>query len=117
MRTIRPAGVRLWEEAIDPTELDHVNDAPIDRSVPSPNALLLRYLIEHQLKGEQRRIVDAYLAGKTYKSIEVTEKTWRYNLRKAIKILKQQFLDTKHQTRLKSDFNRRIYETHSSTSI
>lgn len=111
MRVIKPSGVRLWEEAIDPTELDYVNDAPIDQSVPSPNVLLLRHLIQHQLNGQERRIVDAYLAGKTHKSIEVTEKTWRYHLRKAIKTLKKELLDTQHQTRLKSDFNRRIYAT------
>ena len=103
MRLHKPASVKLWEEAFDPMEVDYANDLPIDVSVPSPNTLLMRYLIEHQLSNDQRKIVDAYLAGRTYKSIEVTEKMWRYHMKKAIKTLKQKMLDTKYQSILKSN--------------
>ena len=110
MRLHKPISVKLWEEALDPVEEDYFNDPPIDVKVPDPNTLLMYYLIDHQLKGEQRDIVDAFLAGKTFHNMKITEKKWRYHLSKAIKIIKQQVVDTEHQSRLKLDFNRRNYE-------
>ena len=109
-----PRSPRLWEETLDPTELDFINDdvhelAP-DTNILSMDKRVLRHLIEHKLTEKQRLIIEAFSEGKKHYQINVTEKTWRYHLDKAIQSLRNSFVDTPHQLKVKYDFNRRNYE-------
>lgn len=103
-----PRSPRLWEEEFDPTEFDLINDdvhelAP-DTNVLSMNKRVLRHLIDHKLTEKQRLIVEAFSEGKKHYQINVTEKTWRYHLDKAIQSLRDSFVDRPRQLGIQYHF-------------
>ena len=105
-----PRAPRLWEEELDPTELDFINDdvhelAP-DTNILSMNRVVVRRLIRDILDPAEKRVVEAFMAGQTHTMIGVTEKYWRYHLGTALKSMRTKLVDTAHQKRLKLDFNR-----------
>ena len=108
-----PRAPRLWEEELDPTELDFINDdvhdlAP-DTNILSMNRVVVRRMIRDNLNPLERRVIEAFMAGQTYTMIGVTEKHWRYWMGTAFKTMREKLVDTPHQRKVKFDFNRRIY--------
>jgi hypothetical protein len=104
----KPRSPKLWEEEWDPTELDFINndvhDLAPDTNILSMNKRVLRHLIEHTLTEKQRIIIEAFSEGKKHYQINITEKTWRYHLDKAIQSLRNSFVDTPYQLKVKSNF-------------
>jgi hypothetical protein len=108
---IKPISPKLWEEFPDIMEFDLINDDAIEflveTNTPTINQRTLWKLID-RLEAKQRRMVIAFMRGNSYGDINVSEKTWRYNLEKGIKFMRKELFDTPYQLKVKSDFNRRI---------
>ena len=74
---------RLSDEDPDPLEQDETDTPPdilIDGWVPwEPEDMIdIKRLIDEVLPPKQRRILEAFLEGKTYNDIGVTEKFYRW---------------------------------------
>lgn len=85
---------RLSDEEPDPIEND-------DASVESGSAMGwaswgpetirdIQHVIENKLSPQQREIIEALLAGYTYKDLAVTEKYWRHHMGQAIKRIQKE---------------------------
>jgi hypothetical protein len=69
-------GYHLLQEGWTPWDLDDLID--IER------------IIEQRLPKNQKEIIQAFLIGKTYSDIGVTEKYWRYHYDQAIEFIKEE---------------------------
>ena len=108
-----PRSPRLWEEELDPTELDFINndeETIPDTNIIGMNRAVVRRMIRDCLNPLERRVIEAFMAGQTHTVIGVTEKHWRYWMGTALETMREKLVDTPHQLKVKSDFNRRKYE-------
>ena len=108
----KPRSPKLWEEEWDPTELDFINND--EATIPDTNTISLNKKevkrMIRDLNPIQRKVIEAFMAGKTHTTIGVTEKHWRYHLGKALETMREKLVDTPHQLKVKYDFNRRNHD-------
>lgn len=85
---------RLSDEEPDPIESD---DASVEPSSLTgwaswgPETIRdIQHVIENRLTPQQKEIVEAMLAGYTYKDLAVTEKYWRHHLGQSIKKIRKE---------------------------
>ena len=50
----------------------------------------IRRIIDERMSFKQKQIIDAFLLGRTYMDVGVTEKHWRYHYEKAIKFIQEE---------------------------
>ena len=50
----------------------------------------IRRIIDERMSSKQKQIIDAFLLGRTYMDVGVTEKHWRYHYEKAIKFIQEE---------------------------
>ena len=72
----------LYEEWGDIMEQDY-EEASCLMYMPKEYQGKSKYLLS-KLRGDPRKVVEAFLEGKRHKDIGFTEKKWRYNISKAI---------------------------------
>jgi len=92
---LKASKTRLSDEEIDPIEQDDLDSHPeilTDGWFPwDPEDIVdIKRLIEQRLPEKQREILEAFLEGKTYKEIGVSEKYWRWNFTKSIEFIKKE---------------------------
>jgi len=86
---------RLSDEEMDPLELDDIDAfsgaleagwTPWDLD----DLIDIERIIEERMSEKQKQIIDAFLVGKTYLDIGVTEKYWRYHYEQAVEFIKEE---------------------------
>jgi hypothetical protein len=95
MHKIKAVTPRLSDEDPDPLEQD---DQEINTPVMtegwnawSPDDVLdVHRLIKEKMPVKMKVIFEAYLAGMTYKDINVTEKYWRWHFAKGLEFIKKE---------------------------
>jgi len=94
--TINAANPRLSDEEIDPLEQDERDPDGAPHSAEGwlpwsmEDVMDVNKIILHRMPRRQREVIQAYLAGQNSRSIDVTEKYWRYHLEKAITFIKKE---------------------------
>jgi DNA-directed RNA polymerase specialized sigma24 family protein len=92
---INASKARLSDEEIDPIEQDDFESAsnfqtegwlPWDED----DLIDIQRIINERMSPQQKEVIDAFLGGKTYKELGVTEKYWRYHYEKAIEFIKKE---------------------------
>ncbi len=85
---------RLSDEEIDPMESEDGSMEPMDATHWAPwssDTMQDVYnIITDKLLPPQKQVLEAHLAGFTYKDIGVSEKFWRYHWMQAIKRIKRE---------------------------
>jgi hypothetical protein len=56
----------------------------------SDDLIDIRRIIEKKMPEKQREVLEAYIMGYTAADLEVTEKYWRYHLKRAITLIKKE---------------------------
>jgi hypothetical protein len=107
----KPHSPKLWEEEWDETELDFVNheETVPDTNIISMNRKMVRRIISENLNPSERKVIEAFMEGRTYKMVGVTERHWRYHFRKALEVMRKLIVDNPKQFGVKYHFNGRIY--------
>jgi hypothetical protein len=94
--TINAANPRLSDEEPDLLEQDERDQDGSPNSsegwVPwgLEDLIDINRIIEERMPRKQREVIQAYLSGQNNKSLEVSEKYWRYHLEKAIKFIRKE---------------------------
>ena len=86
---------RLSDEEVDPLELDEIDAfaghldsgwLPWDLD----DLIDIERIIAERMPKKQKYVIEAFLTGRTYLDIGVTEKHWRYHYDKAIDFIKEE---------------------------
>lgn len=92
--TVNATVRRLSDEEPDPIESDDASAEPSSLAGWAswgPETIRdIQHVIESRLTPQQKEIVEAMLAGYTYKDLAVTEKYWRHHLGQAIKRIRKE---------------------------
>ena len=86
---------RLSDEDPDPIEQDASeshNSLLAEEWLPWDNEDIIdiKRLITEKMVAKQRLVLEAFLDGKTYSQIGVTEKYWRYHFAKGVEFIKKE---------------------------
>jgi len=86
---------RLSDEDPDPIEQDGSESNStmiVEEWLPwDPEDIIdIRRLITTKMSGKQQFVLEAFLDGKTYNMIGVTEKYWRYHYAKGVEFIKKE---------------------------
>ena len=92
---LNAARTRLSDEEVDPLEQDDPDSQPemlTEGWLPwdAEDIIDIKRLIENRMPEKQRVVIEAFLEGKTYKDIEVTEKYWRWHFAKGVMFIKKE---------------------------
>lgn len=88
---------RLSDEDLDPLEQDDADVFSMTLAegwLPwdGDDIVFIHQVIEDMLNENQRIVIEAFLDGRSYKDIAVTEKFWRYHFEKAIERIRKEML-------------------------
>lgn len=85
---------RLSDEEMDPIEQDDTDGISQQSEGWVPwdldDLIDIRRIIDERMSFKQKQIIDAFLLGRTYMDVGVTEKHWRYHYEKAIKFIQEE---------------------------
>lgn len=85
---------RLSDEEMDPIEQDDTDGISQQSEGWVPwdldDLIDIRRIIDERMSSKQKQIIDAFLLGRTYMDVGVTEKHWRYHYEKAIKFIQEE---------------------------
>jgi hypothetical protein len=86
---------RLSDEETDPIErddLESVSHTSLEGWVPwdLDDLIDIRRIIDERMPYKQKQVIEAFLMGKTYIDIDVTEKHWRYHYEKGIEFIQKE---------------------------
>ena len=86
---------KLSDEEIDPIEQDEPESHPeiiAEGWVPwdAEDLLDIQRLIENRMPEQQKVVLEAFLEGKSYKDLGVTEKYWRWPFANGIEFIKKE---------------------------
>jgi hypothetical protein len=92
---IKAATPRLSDEDTDPLEQedsDKISLLTPEEWLPwdTDDILDVKMLISTKMSAKQRFILEAFLDGKTYSQVGVTEKYWRYHFAKGVEFIKKE---------------------------
>ena len=92
---LNAAKTRLSDEEIDPIEQDDPDtdtELQVEGWTPwDPEDIIdIKRLIEKRMPPRQREVIAAFLEGKIYKDIGVTEKHWRWHFAKGVEFIKKE---------------------------
>jgi hypothetical protein len=86
---------RLSDEEVDPLELDdidafagHLDSGWLPWDLD--DLIDIERIIAERMPKKQKYVIEAFLTGRTYLDIGVTEKHWRYHYDKAIDFIKEE---------------------------
>ena len=86
---------RLSDEEVDPLELDdidafagHLDSGWLPWDLD--DLIDIERIIAERMPKKQKYVIEAFLIGRTYLDIGVTEKHWRYHYDKAIDFIKEE---------------------------
>ena len=86
---------RLSDEEVDPLELDdidafagHLDSGWLPWDLD--DLIDIERIIAERMPEKQKYVIEAFLTGRTYLDIGVTEKHWRYHYDKAIDFIKEE---------------------------
>ena len=86
---------RLSDEEMDPLELDDIDAfaghldtgwLPWDLD----DLIDIERIIEERMPEKQKFVIEAFLTGRTYLDVGVTEKYWRYHYDKGVEFIKEE---------------------------
>ena len=92
---IKRSKPRLSDEEMDPLELDDIDAftgvldggwTPWDLD----DLIDIERIIEERMPEKQKFVIEAFLTGRTYLDMGVTEKYWRYHYEKAVEFIKEE---------------------------
>ena len=86
---------RLSDEEMDPLELDDIDAfAGVLENGWLPwdldDLIDIERIIEDRMPKKQKYVIEAFLMGKTYLDVGVTEKYWRYHYEQAVEFIKEE---------------------------
>ena len=88
---------RLSDEEVDPLELDdidafagHLDSGWLPWDLD--DLIDIERIIAERMPEKQKYVIEAFLTGRTYLDIGVTEKHWRYHYDKAIDFIKEELI-------------------------
>jgi hypothetical protein len=86
---------RLSDEEMDPLELDdidafagHLDNGWLPWDLD--DLIDIERIIEERMPEKQKFVIEAFLTGRTYLDMGVTEKYWRYHYDKAVEFIKEE---------------------------
>jgi len=73
-------------------DLDGLSSANFEGWLPwtGDDIVDIRRIVQERLEPRQREIVEAFLTGRTAEEVGVTEKYWRYHLKRAVEFIKKE---------------------------
>lgn len=95
MRIINCSKPRLSDEEMDPIEQDDLESVTQQSSegwVPwdLDDLIDIRRIIDERMPSKQREVIEAFLVGKIYTDVDMTEKYWRYHYEKAVEFIQKE---------------------------
>ena len=93
--TINCSKPRLSDEEMDPIEQDDseaVSHHSSEGWVPwdLDDLIDIRRIIEERMPIKQKQVIEAFLVGRTYLDVGMTEKYWRYHYDKAVEFIQKE---------------------------
>ena len=86
---------RLSDEEMDPLELDdidafacHLDNGWLPWDLD--DLIDIERIIEERMPEKQKFVIEAFLTGRTYLDVGVTEKYWRYHYDKGVEFIKEE---------------------------
>jgi hypothetical protein len=86
---------RLSDEEMDPIEQDDsesVSQHSSEGWVPwdLDDLIDIRRIIDERMPMKQKQVIEAFLVGRTYTDVDMTEKYWRYHYEKAVEFIQKE---------------------------
>ena len=86
---------RLSDEEMDPIEQDDSESVSHHSSegwVPwdLDDLIDIRRIIDERMPMKQKQVIEAFLMGRTYTDVDMTEKYWRYHYDKAVEFIQKE---------------------------
>jgi len=86
---------RLSDEEMDPIEQDDsesVSNHSSEGWVPwdLDDLIDIRRIIDERMPMKQKQVIEAFLVGRTYTDVDMTEKYWRYHYEKAVEFIQKE---------------------------
>jgi hypothetical protein len=86
---------RLSDEEMDPIEQDDsesVSQQSSEGWVPwdLDDLIDIRRIIDERMPMKQKQVIEAFLVGRTYTDVDMTEKYWRYHYEKAVEFIQKE---------------------------
>ena len=86
---------RLSDEEMDPIEQDDsesVSQHSSEGWLPwdLDDLIDIRRIIDERMPMKQKQVIEAFLVGRTYTDVDMTEKYWRYHYEKAVEFIQKE---------------------------
>ena len=93
--TINCSKPRLSDEEMDPIEQDDVDGVSHHQSegwLPwdLDDLIDIKRIIDERMPFKQKQVIEAFLVGRTYLDVGMTEKYWRYHYDKAVEFIQKE---------------------------